>query len=228
MATSTLAALAPQVQDRLQDPLGIFWNEQFEINAALAEGISELLLIVGRPTQIFNESVILQPNTVWQPMIPGLLCITDIRGTSSRLQKTTLRALDYTCSSWTSSWESDRAAFPIHWAPLGLNYFIVHPAPILPIPVNVTGIAYPFTDTWPPASTDTSPFAKNVDQALQLYAAAYCRVKTVGQDAEEGFAIYQQFLEIAQRLSAIEDRRDSLVWSRSLGAPTAPSQVSHR
>lgn len=226
--TSTLAEMAPQVQDRVQDPNGIFWLRQFEVFAGLAEGISELLLIIGRPTQIFNQQVMLQANTVWQPMPPGLLAITDIRSTASRLQKTTLRALDYTCAGWTSSWESDRGPQPLHWAPLGLNYFIVHPAPVYAIPVNVTGIAYPLTDTWPPDGTETSVFHKEIDQALQLYAAYYCRVKTGGQDAEEGFALYQQFLEIAQRLSVIEERRDDLIWTRGMGAPTAPSGVSHR
>ena len=226
--TSTIAQLAPDVQNRLQDPSGIFWNLDFETNAALAEAISELLLIVGRPTVIFNWPVTLLANTVWQPMPSGLLCITDIRSISSRLQKTTMRSLDVLCASWTSSWESDRADQPLRWAPLGLSMFIVHPAPLQPISVNVTGIAYPLTDTWPPDGTETSPFHKEIDQALQMYAASYCRVKEIGQDHDEGLAMYKAFLEIAQRLSVIEDRRDDLVWCKSLGAPTAPSGVSHR
>ena len=226
--TSTIAQLAPAVGERLQDDTFIFWQEQFEVNAALAEAISELLLIVGRPTVIFNRPVTLLANTVWQPMPSGLLAITDIRSISSRLQKTTMRSLDVLCASWNSSWESDRAIQPVRWAPLGLSMFIVHPAPLLPIPVNVTGIAYPLTDTWPPDGTETSPFAKNVDQALQMYAAHYARVKECGQDFEEGLPLYQAFLEIGQRMTTIESRKDDLVWTKSLGAPTAPSQVSHR
>lgn len=226
--TSTIAQLAPPVADRLQDPNSIFWNLQFENYAAIAEGISELLLIIGRPTVIFNQPFNPVVNVCFQPMVPGLLAITDIRSTSSRLQKTTLRSLDYLCASWTSSWESDRGPQPLRWAPLGLNYFILHPAPILPIQLNVTGIAYPINSDWPPSGAETSPFAKNVDQALQLYAAAYCRTKEIGNDAEVGWELYKQFLEIAQRLSVIESRRDDLVWTRSLGAPTAPSGVSHR
>lgn len=226
--TSTIAELAPDVSARLQDPTNVFWNLDFEVNAGIAEGISELLLIIGRPTQIFNAPLNLQVNTCFQPMPPGLLAITDIRSTSSRLAKTTMRSLDVLCASWTSSWQSDRAAQPVRWAPLGLSKFIVHPAPVLPVVVNVTGIAYPFTDTWPPDGTETSPFAKNVDQALQMYSAYYCRIKEIGQDFEEGLVLYKAFLEIGQRLSQIEARRDDLVWVRSLGAPTAPSGVSHR
>jgi hypothetical protein len=227
-STSTIAQLAPAVGQRLQDDTFVFWNRQFEAFAGLAEAITELLLIIGRPTTIFNQVVTIQPNSVWQAMPSGLLCLTDIRLAGRRLNKTTLRSLDNLCASWTSSWESDRAAAPARWAPLGLASFVVYPAPLWPIQVNVTGIAYPITTSWPPSGAEQSPFHAEVDQALQLYAAAYCRTKEVGQDAEMGWALYQQFLEIGQRLSQIEDRRDSLVWTRSLGAPTAPSQVAHR
>jgi len=226
--TSTIAEMAPAVGERLQDPTFVFWNQTYEVNAALAEAISELLLIVGRPTAIFNQPVTIQPNVVWQQMPSGLLAVTDIYLSGKRLAKTTLRSLDNLCASWSSSWESDRAAQPARWAPVGLSMFVVHPAPLAPVQASVTGIAYPLTDSWPPNGTETSPFHKEVDQALEMFAASYCRVKEVGQDFQEGLALYTQFLEIGQRLSAIEDRRDSLAWTRSLGAPTAPSQVSHR
>ena len=226
--TSTLAQLAPAVGARLQDPSYVFWQYQYEVLAGLEEAVSELLLIIGRPTVIYNAPLQLTPNTCFQPMPAGVLCLTDLRTITTRLWKTTLHALDYTTTSWTSSWESDRAAVPARWAALGLNYFIVHPAPLQPITVNITGIAYPFLDGWPPSGEELSPFHKEIDQALQLYAASYTRMKEIGNDAMEGFSLYQAFLEIGQRLSLIEDRRDSLIWTRSIGAPTAPSQVSHR
>lgn len=226
--TSTLAELAPQVSARLQDDSNIFWSLDYEVYAGLAEGISELLLIIGRPTQTVNLSVFLTPNTVWQILPANLLAISDIRTSTSRLVKTSLRALDNTQTSWNSAWESDRAAKPARWAPVGLTQYIVHPAPLQPIQVQITGIAYPFTGDWPPSGTDTSPFHKEVDQALQLYAAAYARFKEIGNDAMEGFSLYQSFLEIGQRLSIIEDRKDSLVWTRSMGVATSTSQVSRR
>lgn len=226
--TSTIAELAPAVSERLQDNSNVFWSLNFEVYAGLAEGISELLLIIGRPTVIFNQSITLLPNTCFQPMPTGLLCVTNIQTTVSVLGKTKMRTLDYLCSSWSPAWQSERAAMPNRWAPLGLSQFIVHPAPLQPITVNVAGIAYPFTDTWPPNGAESSPFHKEVNQALEMYAAAYCRTKEIGNDAQEGFALYQQFLEIGRRLSVIEDRRDSLIWTRSLGATTSPSQVAHR
>lgn len=228
MTTSNLASMAPQVSARLQDPLNVFWSLNFELYPALSEAVSELLLIIGRPTAIFNQLITIQPNTVWQAMPSGLLAITNIRSNISQLGKTTLHSLDYVCGSWSSSWESDRAYMPARWAPLGLAQFIVHPAVVQPVQVTVTGIAYPFTDSWPPTGQETSPFHVEIDQALEMYATAYCRLKEIGNDAFEGFKLYQSFLEIGQRLSQVEDRRDSLVWTRSMGAPTAPSQVSHR
>lgn len=228
MATSTLAAMAPQVQSRLQDPDGIFWNLNFEIYPALAEAVSELLLIVGRPMALFNVPVVLTPNTVWQPMVPGMLCVTNIQSGGSFLKKTVLHSLDYLMASWGPSWESDRAAQAQRWAPLGLGTFIVHPAVTQPVQVQVSGIAYPFTDPWPYSGTDVSVFEKNIDQALQMYAASYCRLKETGQDADEGFELYKRFQQIAQRYTQIQDRRDDLVWTQSFGVPTAPSQTSKR
>jgi hypothetical protein len=226
--TSTIAELAPDVSARLQDPRNVFWNEQYEVFAAIAEAISELLLIIGRPTIIFNQPLTPAVNTCFNPMPAGLLCITNIRTPVSTLGKTSLRNLDYLCGSWSPSWQSERGATPKRWAPLGLNYFVLHPAPVQPIAINLTGISYPITTTWPPNGTELSVFQKEFDQALQLYAAAYCRQKEIGNDAAEGRALYQQFLEIGQRLSQIEDRKDSIVWTRGFGAATAPSQVAHR
>lgn len=226
--TSTIAALAPDVMNRLQDPLGIFWLEQFETYAGLAEAISELLLIIGRPTLIYNQKVTLVQNQCYQPMPANVLAILNVRTDVSVMAKTTLHSLDYMCSSWSPSWESDRSDRPRRWAPLGLNNFIVHPAPLQPMEVNINAIQYPILTTWPPSGGEVSPFHKEFDQALELYAASYARVKEGGQDFQEGLMLYQQFLEIAQRATVIEDRKDSLVWTRAVGAATAPSQVSHR
>lgn len=228
MATSTIASLAPAVGDRLQDPTFTFWLENFEVYAGIAEAMSELLLLVGRPTNYFNQLVTIEPNTCFQEMPSGLLCITNINLNGSFLKKTSLHSLDYTQSSWSSAWQSDRAASPARWAPLGLNLFIVHPAPLYPITAQVTGVQVPLSDTWPPSGNETSPFEKNLDQALELFAASYCTVKETGNEFVEGQKLYQQFLSIAKRYTQIQDRRDDLIFSQSFGTPTAPSVVSKR
>ncbi len=228
MATSSLASMSTDVLDRLQDPNGTFWSEPYEVIPALAEAISELLIMVGRPTSQFNQIVTIQPNVCFQSMPSGFLCITNINLNGSFLKKTTLRALDYTQSSWSSSWQSDRAAIPQRWAPLGLNMWIAHPAPLEPVTAQVTGIGYPFSDGWPFSGTDTSPFQINVDQALEMFAAARGRVKETGLEFEIGQQLYQQFLSVARRLTQIEDRRDSLAFTQSFGVPTTPSKVEKR
>ena len=226
--TSTIAEMSEPVLERLQDPTGVFWSRQNEIYSGLAEAISELLLIIGRPTQQFNTAIQLVPNTVWQPIPPQMLAITNILCNGSQLWKTTLRSLDYLQSSWQSNWESDRGPFPLRWAPCGLRMFVVHPAPVEPITVTVAGICFPVVGTWPYSGTQSSIWAKEINDALQMYAAFYARVKLLGEDFQEGLELYKNFQVIAQRLTQIEDRRDSLAWSRSLGAPTAPSVVEHR
>ena len=226
--TSTISELAPDVANRLQDPAYVFWNEQFEVYAALAEAISELMLIVGRPTVAFNQAVTIQPNTCFQSMPENVLSITGMQCNGSQIKKTTLHSLDYVQSSWGSAWQSDRAALSRYWAPLGLSMFIVYPAVLQPVQVSINAIQYPIQTSWPPNGSEESVFHKEVDQALQMYAAAYCRVKECGNDFFEGQSLYKQFLEIGKRLTVIEDRRDNLIWNQSFGAATAPSKVSAR
>lgn len=226
--TSTVADLSQSTLDRVQDPTGIFWSRQNEAFTAIVEGISELMLAIGRPMIQNSLTVTLTPNTVWQSMPAGMLSIAQIRSAGSQLWKTSLHTLDYLGASWSPAWESDRAPLPLRWAPLGLTTFIVHPAPLQPITVVMAGITYPVIATWPYDGTQTSPWHKEVDDALEMYAASYLRLKDLGDDMLEGQQLYKNFQQIAQRLSAIEDRRDSLVWSASFGARTAPSQVSKR
>ena len=226
--TSTVAELARSTMDRVQDPDGIFWKRENEVYSAIVEGISELMLMIGRPLIQYNTIVTLTPNTVWQPMPSGVLAITNIQSAGSLLWKTSLHSLDYLQASWRGDWESDRATLPLRWAPLGLTTFIVHPAPTQPIQVTLAGVTYPVTSTWPFDGTQTSPWHKEVDDALEMYAASYLRIKDLGDDMLEGQQIYKAFQTIGQRLSMIEDRKDDLVWSASFGARTAPSQVSKR
>lgn len=228
MSLQTFAELAQQVQDRLQDPTSIYWRLNYEIYSAIAEAVNELMLIVGRPMLQYNQQITLQPNSVWQEMPTNMLAITQMTVGGGRVGKTTLRSMDYLQTSWTSAWESDRGPQPKRWGSLGMKYFFVHPAPVLPIQVQVAGVSYPVTKAWPYDGTETSPFHKEVDDAIEAYATFYCRYKDLGSDWAEGKILYEKFLVVAQRLSEIEDRRDDLVWTRALGTPTAPSWVAKR
>lgn len=229
MALSTIAQLATGAASRMQDPSFIYWRQHEETYTAVAEAISDLLLLIGRPTQTVNRLITIAANTVWQPMPTNMLAITNIRGASYSLWKTSLHTMDYTQASWGPDWETDTDdGGPLRWGPLGLNYFFVHPAPTTDIQVNVSGVAYPITTPWPPIGTEVSPFHNEINVAIQMYAAWYMGLKNLPDESTEGDALFQQYLDIAQRLSTIEDRRDPLIFSRAFGTPTAPSLVSTR
>lgn len=228
VVTSTIAQLATQVGDRLQDPTFIFWLQRYEAYSALSEAIQDLMLLVGRPTIVYNTQITLQPNTVWQPMPANMVAITNIRSNQYSLWKTSVHVMDYLQGSWGGDWESDVADTPLRWGPLGWTQFFVHPAPVTPTLVNVSGVANPIVTPWPPTGAESSPFHSEIDIALQIYATAYLRLKELGDNAQIGNDLMQQYLDIAARNTQIEDRRDPLLFSRSLGTPTAPSLVSAR
>lgn len=220
--SQSVATLGANVAARLQDPTAIFWNLQNEIYGGIEEALNDLMLLVGRPTIQYETLVTLTPNTVWQPMPANMLAITNIRA-NTNLWKTSLHAMDYVQANWGSSWEEDRATVPQRFFPLGLTYFGVHPAPLAEVQVVVAGVSNPFTTPWPPTGAELSPFHDEFNQALELYATAYCRLKEIGDDALEGNALMAQYMQIAQRLTSIEDRYDSVIFSQALGTPTAAS-----
>src|SRR5271163_1761215 len=192
VTTSTIAEISQVALERVQDPTGIFWQTSLEAYSAVAEAISELMLIIGRPTQQTNTLVTLIPNVVWQPLPQNLLTVTNIQSNGAWLKRTTIRAMDYTQASWGSDWESDRGPAPKRWAPVGMKMFAVHPAPLTPVQVTVAGIQYPVIGTYPLSGTQTSPFHTEFDDALNMYAAAYLRMKTLGDDALEGQRLYRE------------------------------------
>lgn len=228
---TTISTLATQVLARLQDPSATFWDLSLEVYPALEEAINDLMLILGRPTTLYQVPIQLVPGVCWQPMPQNMLALTNLQSNLQNLWKVSLRTMDFTQASWTSSWETDTAISPLRWGPLGFNYFFIHPA----IPTNAsltllaTGVGYPVPQAaFPPTGQETSPFHDEFFQALELYAAAYLRLKELGDDAQEGQELYQQYLALAQRMTSIEDRRDSLVASQAFGVPNAVSRVTMR
>lgn len=225
----TIATLAQNVLARVQNPEATFWDLNLEVYPALTEAVNDLMLIIGRPTVIYSLPVQLTPKIVWQPMPQNMFSITDLRSNLQGLWKTSLHTMDYTQSSWTSSWEADVAATPKRWGPVGFNYFFVHPAPKEVVTVLATGVGYPVPSAqFPPTGQEEIPFHDEFFQALELYAAAYLRLKELGDDAQEGQELYAQYLAIAQRMTRIEDRKDSLLFSQAFGVSNALSRVTLR
>jgi hypothetical protein len=226
---TTISTLAGNVLARLQDPDATFWDLKLAVYPALVEAINDLMLIIGRPTTLYQIPIQLVPNVCWQPMPENMLAITNVQSNLQSLWKVSLRTMDFTQSSWTSSWETDVAASPLRWFPLGMTFWGVHPAVSQLTTVLVTGVGYPVPQAvFPPTGLESTVFHEEFNQALELYATAYLRLCELGDDAQEGQELYQAYLKIAQRMTSIEDRRDSLSYSQAFGVPNAPSRVTLR
>jgi hypothetical protein len=207
----------------------VFWNLQFEVYTAIVEAMNDLLLLVGRPTQTVAAPFSLVPNSVWQTVPRGLFAITEIWGPQSQLRKCTLYDLDYNQSNWGSDWENDTdPAGPTKWCPVGLNLFIVHPAPTAPQTVLLDGIRYPVVEDFPYSGAELVPFHHEVYEHLEQYAAHILRIKEGSAEFQESLALYKNYLEGAKRLTTIEDRRDPLVFSPTFGGPTGVNSIIKR
>jgi len=221
-----ISTLSPQVQSRLEEFAGPnndgeFWSIQYEIYTALIEAISDLTLLVGRPTQSVNQTYTLTANTPWQVMPSNLLLITNIHGYYGDLRRVSLHDMDYIQPGGTdSAWEQDTSTYgPARWFPLGFNMFGVHPATVYngTTVITLTGITYATTDLFPYTGSETVPFHDELFVALEEYATVYCRTKEGGPELQQALQLYRDYLAAAQRDTAIEDRRDPVIFSPSFG-----------
>lgn len=225
-----ISTLAVNVQNRLEEiPVGApgtFWSYQFEILTAIVEAMNDLMVLVGRPLQTVNVPYTLTPNTVWQSYPAGVFLITDMWGAGGVIHKVDLNSMDFVMSSWHSDWEQDTSPNgPVRWMPIGMTMFAVHPAPSVPITVNIDAIQYPVAEAWPYTGTETVPFQDEFFEAIEEYAAHYARFKETGQDFQQSLSLYQQYLAVAKRMTDIQDRRDPVIFSTSLGATAGVRQI---
>lgn len=226
---ATLSTLASYVQPRLEElPNGGFWSLQYEIFSALAEAQNDLMLLVGRPTQVVNFPFTLTPNTVWQTVPKGIFQITDIQGAGSPLYKINLWDLDFLQSSWDSTWTQDVDTVAQRWAPIAFNMFAVHPAVATAQTVNITAIQYPQTDVWPYTGNEPIIFEDSYFVALEIYSVFYCKLKELGGEAQEGLQLLQQYLDLARRMTQIQNLRDPLLFSSGFGAANLVNPTTRR
>ena len=219
----TVSNLVPQVQSRLEEAAGPsgdgeMWSIQFEIRAAIIEAMSDLMLLIGRPTQEVTQQFSLAPNTCFQTLPTGVFLLTNVYGIGGELRCVSLHDMDYIQSSWSSDWSNDtNANGPSRWFPLGFNLFGVHPAPTVPTTVTITGIQFATTNSYPYLGTEPLIFHDELEAALEQYAAMYCRLKETGPEVQTGMQLYKEYLAVAERNTEIEDRRDSVIFSPSFG-----------
>jgi hypothetical protein len=228
--SGTVQQSAYRVEDRLEEPEGapVFWNESLEIFTAIVEALCEATLLVGRPTQLVNQLITIQPNTVWQTMPAGFLCITDIQGPGSQVWKWTLRDMDFLQSANGSDWEQDIFTTKqsiMRWGPVGFTQFFVWPAIPHAQQVLATGIQTPVQQGWPFSGSQAINLHDEFFQAIEKYAAHYLRLKESGSEFKDSMALYEGFLEDMKRMTAIEDRRDPYIFTRGVGAAADRGQA---
>jgi len=232
MGTVPISVLGSRVLDRLEEdqpPNGpVFWNLSTEIYSGIVEAINDLTILVGRPNVSFNVPFTLAANTVWQSLPSGQFLITDIQGPSGGLRKVSLFSMDYVQASWDGSWENDVATEPRRWFPVGLTKFGIHPAVAVPITVILSCVPYPVTSPWPYDGTQTVPFHDEFFEAIEMYAAHYARLKETGLESEEAVTLFQQYMKMAERLTEIEDKKDSIFFSRSWGGRAGLNPIQKR
>jgi hypothetical protein len=168
------------------------------------------------------------PNSVWQTVPKGILAITDIQGFSSPLYKINLINLDYLQVNWGSDWTQDVDNACYRWCPIGFNMFAIHPAVAEPQSVNITAIQYPTSDVWPYTGSESVVFEDNFFQLIEEYAAFYCRIKELGGEFAEGMKLFEQYLQGAKRMSAIQDLRDPLLFSGGYGGIQSVNPTTKR
>jgi hypothetical protein len=125
-------------------------------------------------------------------------------------------------------WEEDIADTVRYWFPLGLGTFGVWPSVAQEQTVLLTGIASPITGIWPYSGAEAIPFHDEFFVALEKYAAGYCRLKEAGNEAEEGYKLYQEYLANMKQMTAQEDRRDPFIFSGSIGAQVVANPTKTR
>lgn len=231
MATVPISTLANNIQSRIEEQAGsngAWWSRELEIFSAVAEAMNDLMVLVGRPTQIVSTPFTLVANQCFQTVPKGVLAITDIQGATGNLYKINLYDFDYLQTYWGSGWTQDVGPRAKEWAPVGFNMFVVHPACSTPQTVNLTAIQYPITDTWPYAGTETIPFHDEFFVALEEYGAFYCRFKELGLEFQEGLRLFQSYLNNAKRLTEIENLRDPLIFSSGFGGSQSANPTTMR
>lgn len=226
---ATLSTLEPQVAARIEEDAAnpVFWSKEFELYSALQEAQCDLLLLVGRPDLTVSVPFDIVPNTWLQTVPAGIFALCNIQGPATEVWKIRLQDMDYGLVSGPD-WEQDVGDTIQKWFPLGFGKFGVWPSVAQPQTVLLTGIASPITGLWPYDGTESVVFHDEDFDALEKYAAAYCRLKESGQETEEGYKLYQEYLQRAGRITQMEDRRDPFLFEGATGAQVLANPTRKR
>lgn len=111
---------------------------------------------------------------------------------------------------------------------MGLTQWGIFPKLSADQRVVLTYIAYPVAKAPTYDGSEVLPFQDEYYQSIENYAAHVLRLKEAGQEFEVSQASYQEFLDSMQSLSRLQERRDNLVFSKTMGAALRTNVVESK
>lgn len=221
----TTNSLALTVQQRLEEPAGpgIFWSYEDEILPAVVEAMNEAAMLTGVVQTAQTQPYTIAANTSYFPLPKNAIALIRVLS-PAYTRKTSVFALD----NLNRSWQNDTGLAIQAWFPAGVTMFGVYPQVTAEVQVMLTYLAYPVTVPPPYTGNEPVPFQSEFHESLEQYAAHVLRLKEAGQDFEGSQTIYQEFLKTMGTLDAFETRRDSLTFTRGVGASVRVNPVEVR
>lgn len=218
------------LNDLLNDTLGrieegnppIFWSLTNEVFVQMVYSLFEVSILTGT-VQLNRYAVNLPTNTTYIPlqggMIPkGTLAAFRLLQTTSKglvpVKKTTLKALDDINPGWQ---QEAPATSLISWFPMGVSMFGLYPQLSAPLSVSMDFIRCPVNASRPYTGFENIPLQTEFADVTSKYAGMLLRSKEGGAEAEEGDAVYKEYMAEIKNLSLFQQRIDSLVASLAWG-----------
>jgi hypothetical protein len=221
-----LSDLLPDVLGRIEEnsptdaqlPGPTFWNLNGEVYQQMVDAMFEAALITG-VVQLSSIAVTLAAETTYFTLQygtnapKGILAPIRLRAPYP-IRKVTQKGLDDMVPTWQQATPGTQL---IAWFPLGVSQFGIYPQLSAESQVVMDFISSPVNQARPYSGNVGVPFQVEFSDFLSQYAAAMCRAKEGGAEAEEAQVVYQDYLAKMKQLSAFQGRLDSLVFTGAFG-----------
>lgn len=222
---TTLADLGTLVQQRLEEPVGpgIFWDLMGELYPELVEALNEAALVTGEPEVRQSALFTFPANQTVIPLPVNAIALLRIQA-PQWVQKTTIWDLD----RMTPGWESDSGLSIDAWFPIGLTQFGIHPQLEASVQGYLTYVALPVPTGPPYTGLETIDFQAEFNEGFVDYAAHVAQLKEAGEEFVQSAKLYDRFLAKMTELSNFSWRKNSLRFTRNVGAPSALNPVEKK
>jgi len=222
----TIDDIAASVLQRLEESTTspVFWSYA-EIRMLVLEAMCEATLITGSPqVRITSAPFTLQPNLTIQAAPAGAFTIIRVESGGGAVHKVSVFDLDMSDKNWQND---PQDTIPREWFPFGCGQFGIHPQLSAVAQVILTIVQNPIA-LMPLAGTETVNFQSEFGLGFEAYGESLATLKEGGAEADAGVRLYDTFLSVMAELSAFQLRKDSLRFSRTLGAAAEINEVQKK